>query len=110
MIISSVIALGLSLVGAFLGGAPDGALGATRGGAVAAWIGALLWWRYLRAGMRESGKIPDGSGWWPRRQGGRRADPAQALTRGARPTPASQIRPPPPPGTARQPEPPRLGR
>jgi hypothetical protein len=77
MIISSVISLGLSLLGAFLGGA----VGTTRGGAVAAWIGALLWWRYLRAGMRESAEVPDRSGWWPRRQDGRRVSPVQALTR-----------------------------
>jgi O-antigen/teichoic acid export membrane protein len=106
MIISSVIALGLSLVGAFLGDA----LGATRGGAVAAWIGALLWWRYLRAGMRESGKVPGGRGWWPRRQDGHRASPAQVLTRG-RETGARQPDPPtPPPGRAKRPEPRRLGR
>jgi hypothetical protein len=106
MIISSVIALGLSLVGAFLGGA----LGATRGGAAAALIGALLWWRYLRAGMRESGKVPGGRWWWPRRQDGRRASPAQALTRG-RETGARQPDPPtPPPGRDMRPEPRRLGR
>jgi peptidoglycan biosynthesis protein MviN/MurJ (putative lipid II flippase) len=77
MIITSVISLGLSLLGASLGGV----VGTCRGGAVAAWIGALLWWRYLRAGIRESAEVPDGSGWWPRRQDGRRVSPAQALTR-----------------------------
>jgi O-antigen/teichoic acid export membrane protein len=114
MIISSVIALGLSLVGAFLGGAVgttlDAAVWTTRGAAVAAWIGALLWWRYLRAGMRESGKVPDGSGWWPRRQDGRRASPARALTRW-RETGARQPDPPTaPPGRARRPEPTPPGR
>ena len=77
MIITSVITLGFSLAGAFA----DGAVGTVRGGALGAWIGAVLWWRYLRAGMRESAEVPDGSGWWPRRQDGRRVSPAQILTR-----------------------------
>jgi O-antigen/teichoic acid export membrane protein len=77
MIIASVISLGLSLLGAFLGGA----VGTVRGGALAAWIGALLWWRHFHAGMRESADVPDGGGWWPRRQDGRRVSPAEALTR-----------------------------
>ena len=80
MIITSALTLGFSLAGAYAYGA-DGALGAVRGGALGAWIGALLWWRHLRAGMRESAEIPDGSGWWPRHQDGRRVSPAQALTR-----------------------------
>ena len=42
-------------------------------------IGALLWWWYLRAGLRESARVPEGSGWWPRHQNGRRVSPAQAL-------------------------------
>ena len=77
MVIASIITLGLSLFGAFFGGAA----GACRGSAVAAWIGALLWWRYLRIGMRESAQIPGGASWWPRRQDGRRVSPAQALMR-----------------------------
>ena len=51
------------------------------GTAVAAWIGAVVWWRFLRAGMRESAEVPDGSSWWPRRQDGRRVSPVQALAR-----------------------------
>lgn len=77
MIITSAISLAFSLAGAFFGGAA----GAVRGGALAAWIGALLWWWTLRAGMRESAEVPEGSGWWPRHQDGRRVSPAQALTR-----------------------------
>ena len=77
MIITSAISLAFSLVGAFFGGAA----GAVRGGALAAWIGAVLWWWYLRAGLRESTEVPDGSGWWPRHQDGRRVSPVQALTR-----------------------------
>ena len=56
MIITSAISLAFSLAGAFV----DGAVGAVRGGALAAWIGAVLWWWYLRAGMRESAEVPDG--------------------------------------------------
>ena len=77
MIITSAISLAFSLAGAFI----DDAVGAVRGGALAAWIGAVLWWWYLRAGLRESAEVPDGSGWWPRHQDGRRVSPAQALTR-----------------------------
>jgi O-antigen/teichoic acid export membrane protein len=83
MIITSATSLAFSLAGAFIAGAVgiDGAVGAVRGGALAAWIGAVLWWWYLRAGLRESAEVPDGSGWWPRHQDGRRVSPAQALTR-----------------------------
>lgn len=77
MLITSALQLAFSLAGAFV----DGAAGAVEGGAVAAWIGALVWWRYLRAGMRESAEVPDGSSWWPRRQDGRRVSPVQALAR-----------------------------
>ena len=77
MMITSLTSLTFSLTGAFLGGA----VGTVRGGALAAWIAALLWWRQLRTGMRESAEIPDGSGWWPRHQDGRRVSPVQALTR-----------------------------
>ena len=75
MIITSAISLSFSLVGAFIGDAA----GAVRGGALAAWIGAVLWWWYLRAGLRESAQVPEGTGWWPRHQDGRRVSPAQAL-------------------------------
>ena len=78
MIITSAISLAFSLVGAFIGGARRRRV---RGGALAAWIGAVLWWWYLRAGLRESAEVPEGSGWWPRHQDGRRVSPAQALTR-----------------------------
>ena len=52
-----------------------------RGAAIATWVGALVWWWQLRLAIRESDQIPDESGWWPRRQDGRRVSPAQALTR-----------------------------
>jgi O-antigen/teichoic acid export membrane protein len=70
MIITSAITLGLSLAGALA----DGAVGTVRGGALGAWIGVLLWWQYLRAGMRESAEVPDGNGWWWRGSGTRRPD------------------------------------
>ncbi len=49
MVFASLLYLGCGLVGALQGGA----LGTTRGVALATWIGALLWWRQLRVAMRE---------------------------------------------------------
>ena len=49
MAVASLIYLGCGLLGALQGGA----LGTTRGVALATWIGALLWWRQLRVAMRE---------------------------------------------------------
>ena len=82
-----------------------GAVGTVRGGALAAWIAALLWWRQLRTGMRESAEIPDGSGWWPRHQDGRRVSPVQALTRWRSDrNPPAERRRQPGPGRARRPD------
>jgi O-antigen/teichoic acid export membrane protein/capsular polysaccharide biosynthesis protein len=49
MFLASLLYLGCGLLGALQGGA----LGTTRGVALATWIGALLWWRQLRVAMRE---------------------------------------------------------
>jgi len=49
MVFASLLYLGCGLAGALQGGA----LGTTRGVALATWIGALLWWRQLRVAMRE---------------------------------------------------------
>lgn len=50
----SVVYVVLSLVGGYFGGA----IGTVRGSAVAAWIGALIWWWQLRVAMRESDQVP----------------------------------------------------
>ncbi len=49
MFLASLLYLACGLLGALQGGA----LGTTRGVALATWIGALLWWRQLRVAMRE---------------------------------------------------------
>jgi hypothetical protein len=54
MLLSSAVFLGCGLAGAYLGGAT----GTVRGAALATWVGALLWWWQLDAGMRESDKVP----------------------------------------------------
>lgn len=54
MILASAIFLVCGLVGAVAAGA----IGTMCGAAVAAGIGALLWWRQLRAALQEHGKIP----------------------------------------------------
>jgi len=61
VVISSVMALVCSLLGAV----SDGAFGAVTGMAVAQWMVAPVFWWELRAAMRESGRVP-GAGWfWP---------------------------------------------
>lgn len=50
----SAIFIACGLAGAHYGGA----LGSVQGTAAALWIGALLWWRQLRAAMRESDQVP----------------------------------------------------
>lgn len=67
MFIASLIYLTLGLIGAYF----DGAVGACRGAAVATWIGAFLWWRQLRVGIRESDQLPDGVGLLPAHLSGR---------------------------------------
>ncbi len=51
MVLSSVLFLALSLLGAVEGGA----IGTVRGAALSAWLGALLWWLELRAALRKRG-------------------------------------------------------
>ncbi len=67
MIIESVIYLACSLVGAGLGGT----VGTMRGAAAAAWIGVLISWWQFRMALRESDKVPAGTGLWPGRLRGR---------------------------------------
>jgi O-antigen/teichoic acid export membrane protein len=79
MFLASLVYLALGLVGAYFGGA----LGTCEGAAVATWIGALLWWRQLRVGMRESPQIPDHAGRSLLRRAGRRQpDPSVASSQG----------------------------
>ena len=53
MLFASVASIPCSLVGALFGGI----LGAVCGLAISMWLGALLWWWELYAGMRESGRV-----------------------------------------------------
>jgi O-antigen/teichoic acid export membrane protein len=57
MILSSALFVVCGLVGAVLGGA----FGTMCGAAVASWIGALLFWWYLRLALREFGNVPAGA-------------------------------------------------
>jgi len=72
MILSSVVLVVFSLVGAVEGGT----VGTMLGAAVAAWIGALLWWWQLRAALRESVKVPAHDRSSLRRPAGRHRRPA----------------------------------
>ncbi len=75
VVISSVMALVCSLLGAV----SDGAFGAVTGMAVAQWMVAPVFWWELRAAMRESGRVP-GAGWfWPGRTDGRNLTPRNSL-------------------------------
>ena len=75
VVISSVMSLFCSLLGAV----SDGAFGAVMGMAVAQWIVAPVFWWELRAAMRESGRAP-GAGWlWPGRTDGRHLKPRNHL-------------------------------
>jgi O-antigen/teichoic acid export membrane protein len=56
MVLASVLYVACSLAGAAAGGA----IGTVRGAAAATWLGALLWWRELHAGLREYGHAPAG--------------------------------------------------
>ncbi|MGB6456967.1 MAG: hypothetical protein WBH47_21070 [Streptosporangiaceae bacterium] len=56
MILSASVYLACGLVGAAAGGA----LGAICGAAVATWIGSVLWWWQLRAGLHEAAIPPAG--------------------------------------------------
>lgn len=72
MVISSVIYVACVLVGAGTGGA----IGTMRGAAVAGWVGALLFWRELRAALREAGHELVSRRWSARRT----AEPAGVPT------------------------------
>src|SRR5262245_2307000 len=56
MVLASAVYVGCSLAGAAAGGA----MGTVRGAAAATWLGALLWWRELHAGLREYGHDQEG--------------------------------------------------
>ena len=58
MVLASAVYVVLTLAGAATGGA----IGTVRGAAVAAWVGALLWWWELRSGLHEYG-IVSAYGW-----------------------------------------------
>jgi len=99
MVVASAAYLAFGLLGAWAGGV----VGTVRGIAVATWVGALVWWWQLHAGLRESGHIPAGSRFRLGRLGRRRgigesapapppqpapAPPASALTLPSEPVPA----------------------
>ena len=104
MVLSSVTYLACGLVGAVL----DGAVGAVRGAAVATWVGALIWWWHLRAGLRESPSIPDRADKHASRSPDRRhRTPTRNLLRWRDSSPHRQPDPPPAqadPARARLPE------
>ncbi len=83
MVITSILYLCCGLAGAGL----DGATGSVRGTAVAAWLGAVVWWWHLRVAMRESDKIPAHGLNWP----GRRREAAEQ--RVPSPSPLCPVRP-----------------
>ena len=101
-VLASVIYLVCGLVGAQL----DGAVGAVRGAALATWVGALLWWWQLRAGMRESAAIPDrASRYTSRSPDDRQRTATRTLLRRRDSSPHGQPDPPPPgPARAKLPE------
>ena len=74
MIVTSVAYLGLGVAGAIEGGA----LGTVRGVAVATWIGAVVYWWQLRAGLRESELVPPDGQILARRAAGRHRDAVAA--------------------------------
>jgi len=55
---AAVLASAVFLVCGLVGAVAAGAVGTMCGAAVAAWIGTLLWWRQLRAALREQRKVP----------------------------------------------------
>jgi O-antigen/teichoic acid export membrane protein/capsular polysaccharide biosynthesis protein len=73
MVFASLLFLTAGLLGALQGGA----LGTTRGVALASWIGAILWWRQLRVAMREH-HIPASLALRPQRVAAPAPVPAQA--------------------------------
>ena len=107
MVLASVTFLACGLAGAALDGA-DGAVGAVRGAAIATWVGALIWWWQLRAGLRESPSIPDRADRSTARSPDRRhRTPTRNLLRWRDSSPHRQPDPPPAqadPARARLPE------
>jgi O-antigen/teichoic acid export membrane protein len=71
VVISSIMALNCSLVGA----AADGAVGTVAGLAIAQWVVApVFWWEFCTA-MEESGRVPDTAWFWPSLTDGRHLRP-----------------------------------
>jgi O-antigen/teichoic acid export membrane protein len=68
MVVASAAYLAYGLLGAWSGGV----VGTVRGVAIATWVGALVWWWQLHAGLREAGYVPAGSWFRPGRLAGRR--------------------------------------
>lgn len=92
MLLASLLYLVSGLAGALL----DGAVGAVRGAAVATWVGAVFWWWQLRAGLRESARIPDdGDQSLSRHPDGRHRAPARTLPGERESPPGRQPDPPP---------------
>lgn len=61
MIVSSIVLVILTLLGAGI----QGVTGTVRGAAIASWIGALCFWWQLRASCRESDVVPTPTRLWP---------------------------------------------
>jgi O-antigen/teichoic acid export membrane protein len=55
---SQVIASAMYVTGGLLGAWLGGALGSSWGVATATWLGAVVWWLHLRAGLRERAATP----------------------------------------------------
>jgi hypothetical protein len=79
MIVSSVAYLGLGVAGAAVGGS----LGTVRGAAIATWIGAIVYWWQLRAGLRDSDLVPAEGQILARRSAGRHRGAVPRTTGGA---------------------------
>jgi O-antigen/teichoic acid export membrane protein len=104
MVIASAAYLAFGLLGAWAGGV----LGTVRGIAVATWVGALVWWWQLHAGLEEAGHLPAGSRFQPGRLGRWRGHREPAPTPPAEPAPPSPepaSTPSPEPAPAPPPEP-----
>jgi O-antigen/teichoic acid export membrane protein len=76
MVIASSAYLAFGLLGAWAGGV----VGTVRGVAVATWVGALVWWWQLHAGLQEAGHVPAGSRFRPGRLGRRHGIREPAVT------------------------------
>jgi O-antigen/teichoic acid export membrane protein len=95
MVVASAAYLAFGLLGAWAGGV----VGTVRGIAVATWVGALVWWWQLHAGLQEAGHVPAGSRFLPGRLGRRHGTREPAVTpppEPARAPPESAPAPPEP--------------